>query len=82
MSLYGISKFLFAFNTNGMVRNDFRSNPAATLAAYDLDESERQALAALDFKWLYAAGVHPLQLTALANGSGVPIPRYLEAIRG
>ncbi len=81
MSLYGVSKFLFAFNKDASLRESFARDPYQALSAYTLAEEEKKALTTYDFKALYDRGIHPLLLTALANGSGIPILAYFESIR-
>jgi hypothetical protein len=81
VSTYGVSKFLFTFNTDPALRERFKADPDAVLASYPLNDGERAAVRTYDFKALYDMGIHPLLLSALANGSGIPIPKYLETIR-
>jgi hypothetical protein len=81
MSAYAVSKFLFEYNKDAGLRERFGQDRADALAAYDLTEEERRALAGYDFKTLYDRGIPPLLLTALANGSGIPILAYFESIR-
>ncbi|MPZ13858.1 MAG: aromatic ring-opening dioxygenase subunit LigA [Chloroflexi bacterium] len=81
MSLYEVQKFLYQFNTDAALRAAFSADPEQVLADRMLTEVERSALRQRDFRALYAMGIHGLLLTPLANYSGVPIPKYLEAIR-
>ncbi len=82
MSRFGVSKFLFNFNQDPDLRHRYKSDPQAALSTFSLTDDERAALAGHDFRTLYSQGIHPLLLTALANGLGVPIPQYLKEIRG
>ena len=81
MSQYALAKFLFHHNGDPEIRAGFESDPEAALARYDLTEEERDALRRRDFGTLYGLGAPPLMLIYLSNYTGLPVPRYLEAIR-
>jgi len=81
MSRYAVSKFLFTYNKEQALRDAFAVEPEQAMRTFTLTERERAALTAFDFRTLYDSGIHPLLLTALANGAGIPILSYFESLR-
>lgn len=82
MSLYALQKLIREINRNPGVRTRFFDEPEGLLAEHELTEQESTALAARDYRRLYALGVHGLLLRPFSILHKVPEPDYLEAIRG
>ena len=82
MSLYALQKLIREINRNPGVRTRFFEAPEALLAEHELTEEESAALAARDYRRLYALGVHGLLLRPFSILHQVPEPVYLDAIRG
>ena len=82
MSLYVLQKLIREINRNPAIRERFASEPEALLAEHDLDPAESGALAARDYRLLYALGVHGLLLRPFSIIHQVSEPDYLLAIRG
>jgi len=82
MSLYVLQKLIRDINRNPAIRERFTAEPDALLADYDLTPQESAALAARDYRGLYALGVHGLLLRPFSIIHQVSEPDYLFAIRG
>jgi hypothetical protein len=82
VSLYALQKLIREINRNPGVRTRFFDEHEALLAEHELTEQESTALAARDYRRLYALGVHGLLLRPFSILHKVPEPDYLEAIRG
>lgn len=82
MSLYALQKLIREINRNPGVRTRFFEEAEALLAEHELSGEERTALAARDYRKLYALGVHGLLLRPFSILHQVSEPDYLDAIRG
>jgi len=82
MSIYALQKLIREINRNPATRGRFVDTPDELLAEHDLEDLEREALAARDYRRLYAMGVHGLLLRPFSILHQVSEPDYLEAIRG
>jgi len=82
MSLYLLQKLIREINRNPSVRERFYDDADGLMAEYGLSPDECKALAARDYRRLYAMGVHGLLLRPFSLLHQVPEPDYLEAIRG
>lgn len=82
MSVYALQKLIREINRNPAVRERYQGEPEALLAEHDLSGEERAALAARDYRKLYALGVHGLLLRPFSIIHQVSEPDYLDAIRG
>lgn len=82
MSLYALQKLIREINRSPATRTRFFDDTDALLAEHDLGAEERRALAARDYRALYAMGVHGLLLRPFSLLHQVSEPDYLEQIRG
>lgn len=82
MSLYALQKLIREINRNPAVRERYHDEADALLQEHDLNGEERSALAARDYRKLYALGVHGLLLRPFSIIHQVSEPDYLDAIRG
>ena len=81
MSLYQLQKFLYQLNRDESVKQAFRSDPDAVLAAYELDDEEAGALRAGDIGLLYVLGVNGQILMHFAAYLGIEWFDYLDLMR-
>ena len=84
MSLYAMQKFLFALNRDVEVQRRYSEGGetrAALLAAYDLNDEEREAIAMGDIGKLYVLGCNGQLLMHFAPLLGIAWADYLEAMR-
>ena len=81
MSLYATQKFLYDLNRNAAVQLRYRGDRDALLAEYDLNDEERDAIAAGDIGKLYVLGCNGQLLMHFAPLLGMPWADYLEAMR-
>ena len=84
MSLYAMQKFLFALNREAEVQRRYAEGGevrTALLADYDLDDEEREAIAAGDIGKLYVLGCNGQLLMHFAPLLGIAWADYLEAMR-
>jgi hypothetical protein len=82
MSVYALQKLIRDVNRKPECRDAFFAAPAQFAAAYELSESERDALLRLDVRRLYGLGVHALLLRPFTILHKMSEPDYLNAIRG
>lgn len=66
--------------TRGALREAFRRDPAAAIAAAGLDGAARDALLARDIEALWQAGAHPMLLLYFARACGIPASDYYARI--
>ncbi|MGJ7614181.1 MULTISPECIES: aromatic ring-opening dioxygenase subunit LigA [unclassified Variovorax] len=84
MSLYAMQKFLFALNREVEVQRRYAEGGdtrATLLAAYDLDDEEREAIDTGDIGKLYVLGCNGQLLMHFAPLLGIAWADYLEAMR-
>ena len=81
MSLYAAQKFLFDLNRDPAVQDRYRHDRDTLLAAYDLNDEERTAIADGDIGKLYVLGCNGQLLMHFAPLLGMPWADYLEAMR-
>jgi hypothetical protein len=84
MSLYAMQKFLFALNRDAEVQRRYSEGGdtrAALLAAYDLNDEEREAIDKGDIGKLYVLGCNGQLLMHFAPLLGIAWTDYLEAMR-
>jgi hypothetical protein len=85
MSLYAAEKFIFLLKKDAALQEQFRADPAAALAAFELSPKEADALKGGDLPALYAMGLHPLLLAPYARFMKIHRPEYvakLDPLRG
>ena len=81
MSLYHLSKFLYALNRDEQAKARFRSDPAGMTADYRLTAEERDALLGHDIGLLYVLGVNGQILMHFAALCGIEWADYLQQMR-
>lgn len=84
MSLYAMQKFLFALNRDAEVQRRYSEGGdtrAALLAAYELNDEEREAIDKGDIGKLYVLGCNGQLLMHFAPLLGIAWADYLEAMR-
>lgn len=81
MSLYEVGRLIHRFNVDDVAIARWREAPAAVLADYALDDTERQALLAGDLPALWRMGVHPLMMLHYARAQRVPMPEFYGQLR-
>ncbi|WP_431125771.1 aromatic ring-opening dioxygenase subunit LigA [Variovorax paradoxus] len=84
MSLYAMQKFLFALNRDTDVQRRYAEGSgtrATLLAAYDLNDEEREAIDKGDIGKLYVLGCNGQLLMHFAPLLGIAWADYLEAMR-
>ena len=81
MSLYQLQKFLYDINREPRVQQEYRSDPAALLARYELSDEERGALERGDIGLVYVLGANGQLLMHFAALLGMPWADYLQAMR-
>ena len=67
MSAYAINKVCYLAERDEQVRERLRTDPERGLAAFKLDNEERQALLAGDVATLFLKGGHPFLMQHLAR---------------
>jgi hypothetical protein len=81
MSLYQLQKLMFHTHTRPASRGEYRVDPNAFAAQYDLTEAERAAVLAVDIAALYRLGVHPLLLRPFTEMNGVSSLQHYASLR-
>lgn len=81
MSLYQLSKFIYALNRDGAAQKQWREEPAGLVGRYDLTEEERNALLEHDIGLLYVLGVNGQILMHFAALCGIAWADYLRLMR-
>ncbi|MBX9844055.1 MAG: hypothetical protein K2Z80_19835 [Xanthobacteraceae bacterium] len=81
MSIYALQKLIRDVNRDPKLRESYFAGPEQFAAGYELTETERAALLAVDLSRLYALGVHGLLLKPFSILHSVPEPEYLAKIR-
>ena len=81
MSLYYVQKFLYRLNRDPAVQADYRANPGAALASYELTDEEIEALTAPDIGLLYVLGVNGQILMHFAAFHQIAWADYLQQMR-
>jgi hypothetical protein len=81
MSLYQLSKLLFQLNRDEEFKARFKSDATGAIAAWPLDEQERQAVLQPDIGLLYVLGVNGQILMHFAAFCGVEWSDYLQRMR-
>jgi Aromatic-ring-opening dioxygenase LigAB, LigA subunit len=81
MSLYQLQKFLYQLNRDEVTRTQFREQPEAALARYELTDEELTAVRTGDIGLLYVLGVNGQILMHFAGWLGIPWFDYLERMR-
>ena len=80
MSLYEVQRLIHTLNVDPAQAERFRTEPAAVLAGYELDEPERAALLDADTVALWNLGVHPLLMLHYCRARQIPPPQMLGQI--
>ncbi len=81
MSLYYVQKFLYELNRDPRLQAAYQADRRETLAAYDLDDTEVEALVAPDIGLLYVLGVNGQILMHFAALHQIPWADYLQLMR-
>jgi len=81
MSLYYLQKLLYQLNREPAVQSQFKADPAAVIAQYDLTAEEKKALTDPDIGLLYVLGVNGQLLMHYAALLGLPWDDYIAAMR-
>jgi hypothetical protein len=81
MSLYHLQKFLYDLNRDSRVQDEYRQDPAALLARYELTAEERGAVRGGDVGLIYVLGANGQLLMHFAAFLGMPWADYLQAMR-
>ena len=81
MSLYQLQKFLYDINREPRVQQEYRSDPAALLARYELSDEERGALVRGDIGLVYVLGANGQLLMHFAALLGMAWADYITAMR-
>lgn len=81
MTLYQVSKLLFQLNRDEVLKAQFRSDAAAAIAAWPLDQEERDAVLRPDIGLLYVLGVNGQILMHFAAFCGIEWSDYLQRMR-
>ena len=66
MTRYAVDKILWTYGRDAEYRARFNENPAAAIAGDELNESERSALVAKDFRAIFSLGAHPFLIYSFA----------------
>jgi hypothetical protein len=80
MSLYETQRLIHTLNVDQAQTERFRADAAAVMAEYDLDETERTALAEGDAAALWSMGVHPLLMLHFCCARQIPPPEMYKQI--
>jgi Aromatic-ring-opening dioxygenase LigAB, LigA subunit len=81
MSLYQLSKLLYALNRDEAMKQRFETNRAAVAEEWPLTEEEKCAFVAGDIGLLYVLGVNGQILMHFAALCGIAWADYLEMMR-
>jgi hypothetical protein len=81
MSLYQLQKFLFDINRDGGLQQQFRTDTAAVLDRYTLEDEERRAIETGDVGLIYVLGANGQLLMHYAAFLGMPWADYIAAMR-
>jgi hypothetical protein len=81
LSLYYLQKLLYNLNRDERVQQKFRDDLPGLMDEYELDEEEREALAAHDIGKLYVLGVNGQLLMHLSSQIKQPWAEYIAAMR-
>ena len=81
MSLYQLSKFMYALNRDEQTKRRFRTDPAGLIADYRLSDEERGALLDQDVGLLYVLGVNGQLLMHFAALCEIDWADYLQQMR-
>jgi hypothetical protein len=81
MSLYQLQKFLFDINRDGGLQQQFRTDMAAVLDRYTLEDEERRAIETGDVGLIYVLGANGQLLMHYAAFLGMPWADYIAAMR-
>lgn len=87
MTRYALDKVLWTYGRDPTYRGAFDADPATTIAASELDDAERAALAARDLRAIFSLGAHPFLVYSFAiqlNGgwSFQFMLDYVETLKG
>lgn len=66
MTRYALDKVLWNYARDPDFQSRFDADPSAALADRELNEAERQALAARDYRAIFGSGAHPFLLYSFA----------------
>ena len=80
MSLSSLQCLIFDLKHDEERAAMLRTNPEQVLAAADLTEEERKAMASGDVAALYRMGVHPLLIRPYSRMVGVPLADYQKVL--
>lgn len=80
--VYALQRLLWDVRKNPALAERFTADPNAVLEEYHVYGEERVAMAALDLKKLYDAGVNPYLLYFCALQIGIDRAEYYRRIRG
>ena len=81
MSLYTLSKLLFALNRDGDAKRQFTAEPDMFVDRFALDPEERAAVLDRDIGKLYVLGVNGQILMHFAALCGIEWSDYLQRMR-
>lgn len=81
MSLYTLSKALYTLNRDASAKAEFKSDPAAFVNRFALDDEERAAMLEHDVGKLYVLGVNGQILMHFAALCGIGWSDYLQRMR-
>jgi hypothetical protein len=81
VSLYQLQKFLYDINREPRTQQEYRADPRALLARYELSAEERGALERGDIGLAYVLGANGQLLMHFAALLGMPWADYIQALR-
>ncbi|WEK43989.1 MAG: aromatic ring-opening dioxygenase subunit LigA [Candidatus Sphingomonas colombiensis] len=81
MSLYTLSKLMFALNREPELQARFKTDPATAIEPFRLTDEERGAVLAHDIGLLYVLGVNGQLLMHFAALVGIEWSDYLDRMR-
>jgi hypothetical protein len=81
MSLYQVQKFLYLLNRDARLQAEYRADPAASTADFELSDEERRALTEADIGRLFHFGVNGQILMHFAALNGIEWNDYLQLMR-
>jgi hypothetical protein len=81
MSLYYAQKLLYELNRDKAMQAEYRENPDAVIARFDLNEEEIDAFKREDIGLLYVLGVNGQLLMHYAAFTGLEWTEYISAMR-
>lgn len=82
MSLYTLQKLIYTLNRDDAAKAEFKAEPGAFVARFELSGEERAAVLEHDIGKLYVLGVNGQILMHFAALVGIEWADYLQKMRG